>query len=200
MAVHWTTSWVILIVSGHGAIAQPENDQKNPRFIFNIDFKELTGKNNCAVLPHPLYHFLGVLLIMRYILAGFAALLCLFTFSPAQADTDLFSVSAGYYDINDNEEAVDFRLEYRWDDPLVWVVKPWVGIEATSEAAFYGVAGLLLDFQIADNFLITPSFGVGAYEDGDGKDLGHTLEFRSQLELGYKFENMSRIGVAFGHI
>lgn len=131
---------------------------------------------------------------------SFIALALLLTPHNAKADSDLFSVSAGYYDANDNEEAVDFRLEYRWSDPLVWVVKPWVGAEATSEGAAYGVAGLLFDFKLAERFLITPSFGVGAYADGSGKDLGHTLEFRSQLELGYEFDNESRVGIAGGHI
>ena len=138
---------------------------------------------------------------LNVLLALFTIIALPFTIcAPAQADTDLFSVSAGYYDINDNEDAADFRIEYRWGDPLAWVIKPWVGAEATSDGAVYGVAGLLFDFKIGESFLITPSFGAGAYSDGDGKDLGHTIEFRSQLELGYKFENESRFGVAFGHI
>jgi len=48
--------------------------------------------------------------------------------------------------------------------------------------------------------VLTPSFGVGAYDEGDGKDLGDTIEFRSQVELAYRFDNRSRVGVAFSHI
>lgn len=118
----------------------------------------------------------------------------------ARAGDDLLSFGVGWYDINDDYGAVDFRLEYRWDKELIWVIKPWAGIEATSEAAFYGVGGLLADIKIGNGFLITPSFGAGLYADGDGKDLGHVVEFRSQLEMGWEFDNATRLGVAFGHI
>ncbi len=48
--------------------------------------------------------------------------------------------------------------------------------------------------------MVTPSFGGGFYADGSGKKLGHEIEFRSQIELAYRFDNRSRLGVAFSHI
>jgi hypothetical protein len=48
--------------------------------------------------------------------------------------------------------------------------------------------------------VVTPSFGVGAYSDGDGKDLGNTVEFRSQIEGGYRFDDRSRLTLALSHI
>ncbi len=127
--------------------------------------------------------------------------LFLLTYSfAAKAAGDLLSIGVGYYDINDNEDAADFRLEYRWDNPLLWVIEPWAGAEITSDGAIYGLGGLLADIQVGTGFLITPSFGAGLYADGDGKDLGHVVEFRSQLELGWEFSNSHRLGVAGGHI
>ncbi|MBO6784517.1 MAG: acyloxyacyl hydrolase, partial [Alphaproteobacteria bacterium] len=38
------------------------------------------------------------------------------------------------------------------------------------------------------------------YADGNGKDLGHTIEFRSQLEIGYRFDDRSRLSFAVSHI
>ena len=119
--------------------------------------------------------------------------------SPAKAE-DLVSLSAGWYDINDNEGAVDFRAEYRWDSPIIWVIKPWAGVEATSDGAMFGAAGILADIKIGSGFLITPSFGPGLYSDGGGKELGNVLEFRSQLEMGWEYANESRVGVSIGHI
>ncbi|MCB9991405.1 MAG: acyloxyacyl hydrolase [Rhodospirillales bacterium] len=130
----------------------------------------------------------------------FLTIILLFAAAPAKAEGDLLSLGIGWYDINDNEGATDFRVEYRWDRPLVWVIEPWAGGEVTSDGAVYGVAGILADIQAGDGFVITPSFGAGLYGDGDGKDLGNTIEFRSQLELGWEFQNSSRVGVAFGHI
>ncbi len=54
--------------------------------------------------------------------------------------------------------------------------------------------------MIADHYVIAPSFSAGLWSDGDGKDLGHTIEFRSQLEAGYRFDNDMRITAAFSHI
>ena len=137
---------------------------------------------------------------MKYTSVALIALSLLTYSAPVKAEGDLLSLSVGYYDINDNEDAADFRAEYRWDKPLAWVIEPWVGVEGTSDGALYGLGGLLLDWQIGNGFLITPSFGAGLYSDGDGKDLGHTVEFRSQLEMGWEFSNSHRVGIAGGHI
>lgn len=119
---------------------------------------------------------------------------------PAQAEEDMISLSAGYYDISDDEEAVDYRAEYRWGEPAIWQLKPFIGIEGTSEGAIYGLGGVYLDWAFAPHWYLTPSFGAGLYSDGSGKDLGHVVEFRSTLELGYEFASRDRISVGFGHI
>ena len=48
--------------------------------------------------------------------------------------------------------------------------------------------------------MVTPSFAPGFYDQGDSTlDLGHELEFRSQIEFAYRFDNRSRLGVAVSH-
>lgn len=131
--------------------------------------------------------------------------LLLVCFSPltalAESETDYVSLSLGYYDILDDQEAADFRAEYRWDKPCLWKLSPFVGVEANSDGSLWGGAGLYSDVFLSDNLYLTPSVGVGAYNDGgSGKDLGHTIEFRSQLELGYEFDSLRRLSVGFGHI
>jgi hypothetical protein len=118
----------------------------------------------------------------------------------AKDDPALFSVGVGAFDvIEGDDDAVDFRLEYRHGGTL-WLVKPWVGIEATSDGGLYGAAGLLADFHLGERVVLTPSLGVGGFAEGDGKDLGHALEFRSQIEAAYRFDDQSRLGLAFSHI
>ena len=117
----------------------------------------------------------------------------------AKDDPSLLSVGIGAFDpIQDDNQAVDFRLEYRHGGKL-WLVKPWVGVEGTSDGAFYGAGGLLADIFLGP-IVLTPSLGVGGFAEGDGKDLGHAVEFRSQIEVAYKFADQSRVGVAFSHI
>ncbi len=115
-------------------------------------------------------------------------------------DPALVSLGLGYYDINrQTNEAVDFRIEYRHGGKL-WIFKPWVGIEGTSDGAVYGAAGILVDVFFGRRVVVTGSFGAGYYEEGGGKDLGHELEFRSQIEIAYRFDDRSRLGLAFSHI
>lgn len=112
----------------------------------------------------------------------------------------VISLGAGWYDFKlQDDEAVDFRLEYRHGEDFLWL-KPWGGLEVTSDGAVWGGAGVLIDITFFDTVVLTGSFAPGLYEDGSGKDLGHTVEFRSQVELGYQFENRSRLSLAFSHI
>ena len=119
----------------------------------------------------------------------------------AGADDPAFvSLGLGYYDINQRtDQAIDFRLEYRHGEKL-WIFKPWVGIEGTSDGAVYGAAGILLDVFFGRRVVITGSFGAGYYAEGGGTDLGHEIEFRSQIEIAYRFDDRSRLGLAFSHI
>lgn len=118
----------------------------------------------------------------------------------APDDGDLLALSAAYFDANQrDEDAAEARIEYR-SDKQFWWFKPFGGVMATSDGAAHGFAGVLIDFALFDRFYITPSFAPGLYHDGDGKDLHHTLEFRSQIELSYRFRSGSRLGISFNHI
>ncbi len=115
-------------------------------------------------------------------------------------DPAFISLGLGYYDINrQSDEAVDFRLEYRHGQKL-WIFKPWVGIEGTSDGAVYAAGGILVDVFFGRRVVVTGSLGAGYYEEGDGKDLGYELQFRSQIEMAYRFDDRSRLGLAFSHI
>jgi lipid A 3-O-deacylase len=133
---------------------------------------------------------------------GVAALLIVLTAGTravAGDDPSFIAFHGGGYDVNDNETAGQFNLEYRsnWDD---WYVKPFAGVMATTDAAAYGYAGFMLDIYLGRRFVFTPNVAVGLYSDGDGKDLGHVIEFRSGVELAYRFDDRTRLGVAFHHI
>jgi len=123
---------------------------------------------------------------------------------PAHAEDPAFlSASAGYFDIIDGEHsAFAGTLEYRHDKRF-WIFKPMAGAMATSEGAVYGYAGVLVDIYFGRRWVLTPSFAPGLYWKGnssDPKDLGNTVEFRSQLELSYRFDDRSRLGLGFNHI
>ena len=124
------------------------------------------------------------------------------TLGKAHADEpDFLTFGAGYYDLFDDQSAAEARFEYRFSEKnkLLWFT-PFVGLTATSDAATYGYAGIALDVFFGSRWVATPTFAAGIYGDGDGKDLGHAIEFRSGLELAYRFDDYSRLGLSFTHI
>jgi len=146
---------------------------------------------------------------MRFrLLSGFAAAavavcLAVAVVPGAQAqdkdDPSFFTVAAGYHDVFDDHDAFEGRLEYRHGDKF-WIFKPVVGVLATSDQAVFGYAGVLVDIYFGRRWVLTPAFTPGLYRQGDGKDLGGTIEFKSQLELSYRFDDRSRLGIGISHI
>jgi lipid A 3-O-deacylase len=125
-----------------------------------------------------------------------------------QFDQDIVDPNWSFVNVSDSgplDQALDVRGEYRFGSCLYCSqdgaiqLKPFAGIEATSDGSFFGLGGVVLDVYLGP-IVLTPSFGPGIYLHGRGKDLGYPLEFRSQLELGYEFVNAMRISAAYSHI
>ena len=118
----------------------------------------------------------------------------------AMADDPAFlSVGVGYYDIFDNDNAAELRVDYRSNLKFLFV-KPFAGAVVTSDGAFFPSVGLYSDFYFGRRIVISPSSAAGYYLKGDGKDLGHAFEIRSGVEVAYRFDNRSRLGLLFYHI
>lgn len=135
----------------------------------------------------------------RVVAVGLA--LALATVDPANAedDPDFLTIGIGGFDVNDDESTFQGRIEYRSDRRFL-LFKPMAGFMATGEGSLFGYGGVLIDLYFGRRWAVTPSFAVGAYEEGGGKDLGGTLEFRSAIELGYRLDDRARIAIAFDHI
>ena len=120
------------------------------------------------------------------------------------------------FDGSEKNQATDFRYEYRSDQSLLdigpeednfFFLKPFFGVEYTSDSASYFLTGIYFDDNLGElfegkksKFNFTPSFGAGIYNDGSGKKLGNDLQFRTSLEVSYEFKNKNRIGVSLSHI
>ena len=144
-------------------------------------------------------------MIYRKALAGGIVLSALVLASaPARAqqadDPDFVTFAGGWFDMNRQKaDAAEARLEYRSDKKFL-LFKPFGGVMATSDGASYYYAGILMDIYFGRRVVATPSFAPGLYVKGSGYDLGHVIEFRSQFELAYRFDDRSRLGVSFGHM
>jgi lipid A 3-O-deacylase len=120
--------------------------------------------------------------------------------AQAADDPDFLSFGVGYYDFNrQKDEGAEFRLEYRsaWN---LWHIKPFVAAAGTSTGQGFIGAGILMDVYFGRRFVVTPSFAPHYwFGDDDKLDLGHEVEFRSQIEFAYRFDDRSRLGLAISH-
>lgn len=115
-------------------------------------------------------------------------------------EADHLTIYSGYFDITqDDNAAAQFGLEYRFA-PIWHGLRPVAGANFTTDSALYGYGGFHYDIPLTQSIIFSPNVVAGAYSQGDGKDLGHWIEFRSGLELQYQFESEHRIGLSFNHI
>lgn len=115
---------------------------------------------------------------------------------------DVSELNGWPYDIitgNENLAAFEFRLEYRMEEVL-WGAGPFVGGMITTDRALYGYGGVYWDLPVSDNFSVVPNFAVGAFDKGNGKDLGGVLEFRSGIEIDYNLPSGAKVGLAYSHM
>jgi hypothetical protein len=115
-------------------------------------------------------------------------------------DSGLLEFSTGMVDITQDEEAAEFRLNYRAQHAMFDVTRPIGGVMVTSEGAVHGYGGLAVDVLWGDHFVSSVYTSVGAYHQGNGEDLGHWIEFRSGLELGFRFDSHERLSLGISHI
>lgn len=82
-------------------------------------------------------------------------------------------------------------------------VRPWVSLGPSApDGSLYGMGGILIDVPLGSSFVFTPSVGAGTLPvtPRDPAATGSVMEFRSQLELGYQFENKARFSLGYSRI
>lgn len=115
-------------------------------------------------------------------------------------DPDFIHFGAGAFDFQrDKTITAEFDVAYRSDYKL-WILKPHGGLLATAAGSYYAYGGFLIDVYFGNRFVATASTAVGPYFRGSGKNLGSVIEFRSGLDLAYRFDDRSRLGVGIYHM
>jgi hypothetical protein len=69
----------------------------------------------------------------------------------------------------------------------------------TADNAVYLYTGVQADYDLG-LLKLTPSFTPGIYNQGDGKDLGHIIEFKSEIQLSMDISKNSMFGMSYNHI
>ena len=115
-----------------------------------------------------------------------------------------YSVYTGMFDFSDDgkrstlvgfqHQNVDLNR-----DTFLGNLSPITGAMITADNATYFYTGVQANYTIGSlNF--SPSFTPGYYNQGDGKDLGHALEFKSEIKIGFDVFENSQLGLSYSHI
>ena len=115
-----------------------------------------------------------------------------------------FSVFTGTFDFSDDGKKSSLIGFQHQDenlnrDTFLGNLSPITGVLFTADNAGYVYTGVQAQYKIGGlNF--TPSFTPGLYHEGDGKDLGHVIEFKSELQFSLNLSKSSQLGFSYNHI
>ena len=110
----------------------------------------------------------------------------------------------GLFDFSDHKQAaVLFCFQHQNEDlnrdTLIGNISPITGGFVTENSAAYIYTGFEWNIDMGA-LTFTPSFAPGLYHEGDGKDLGHVIEFKSEVQFSYEISKNSKIGFSYNHL
>ena len=115
-----------------------------------------------------------------------------------------FSVYTGMFDFSDDGKrstliGIQHQNENLNRDTFLGNLSPITGALITADSAGYIYTGIQAQYKLGVlNF--TPSFTPGLYFEGNGKDLGHLIEFKSELQISLNLSKSSELGFSYNHI
>ena len=122
----------------------------------------------------------------------------------ASDDNHQLNFFIGNFDFSDHKQAaVLFGFQHQNEDlnrdTLIGNISPITGGFVTENSAAYIYTGFEWNIDMGA-LTFTPSFAPGLYHEGDGKDLGHVIEFKSEVQFSYEISKNSKIGFSYNHL
>ena len=115
-----------------------------------------------------------------------------------------FNFYTGMFDFSDDGKRATLigfqhQNEELYRETFLGNLSPITGAMITADNASYIYTGIQGQYKIGSlNF--TPSFTPGYYNEGNGKDLGHALEFKSEVQLSLELPKDSQLGFSYNHL
>ena len=128
--------------------------------------------------------------------------------SAEELETDIqnseLNFYTGMFDFSDNgKRSTLIGFEHQNQnlnrDTFLGNLSPITGALITGDNAGYIYTGVKAQYKIGI-LNVTPSFTPGLYHAGNGKDLGHMLEFKSEVQLSLDLSKNSELGFSYNHI
>ena len=137
---------------------------------------------------------------------------CLFNFSSITSADEKkfknknteFNVFTGMFDFSDHGKrstliGFQHQNEDLNRDTFLGNLSPITGAMITADNASYFYTGVQANYKMG-KLNIVPSFTPGYYNKGNGKDLGHALEFKSEVQLSLDLPKESQLGFSYNHL
>ena len=115
-----------------------------------------------------------------------------------------FNIYTGMFDFSDDGKkstlvGFQHQNENLNRNTFLGNLSPITGVLMTADNAAYFYTGVQAQYSIGALNVI-PSFTPGIYEQGDGKDLGHIVEFKSEVQLSLDLPKDSQFGFSYNHL
>ena len=145
--------------------------------------------------------FLRLSLIVLFSILNFSSIAEEVKFDDKNTE---FSVYTGMFDFSDDGKkstllGFQHQNENLNRNTFLGNLSPITGALITADNATYLYTGVQAQYKIG-NLNLTPSFTPGLYNQGNGKDLGHVLEFKSELQLSLDLSKESQLGFSYNHM
>ena len=132
-------------------------------------------------------------------------------FLPLQADESIsindhqYNFYSGNFDFSDQKQkAILLGFQHQNEtlerETFLGNVSPITGGFITENSAAYVYTGVEWNYDMGSKMTFTPSFAPGLYAEGDGKDLGHILEFKTEVQASYKLSDTTSFGASYNHL
>ena len=121
-----------------------------------------------------------------------------------QVQNTQLNMYSGMFDFSDQKQRAvmvgfQHQNEELYRESFLGTLSPITGGFVTENQALYAYTGIEWNFDLGPiNF--TPSFAPGLYGEGEGKDLGHILEFKSEVQASWNLSENSELGMSYNHI
>ncbi len=111
---------------------------------------------------------------------------------------------SGMFDFSDDGKrsslfGIQHQNESLTRDSFLGTLSPITGFMITADSATYAYTGVQAEYKIG-KLNVIPSFTPGIYGEGNGKDLGHVIEFKSEVQLSLDIFSNSELGFSYNHI
>ena len=143
---------------------------------------------------------------MRFKFLLINVILCSFftSFSFTEEKRSGINFYTGMFDFSDDgKRATIYGIEHQnenlYRDTIFGRISPVTGAMITADSATYVYTGIETNYSLGI-LNVTPSFTPGWYRQGDGKDLGHPIEFKSEVQLSLDLSEGTNLGMSYNHV